>query len=203
MKLEREVIVDLLPAYFSGEASAATRALVDEYFREHPDFEQSARRAGSSLERLHVPTHAPDPEKEKLALERARLVVETRSSFLWLAIFFTLMLLLFRIHDHKIVWILWQGEGSSFRGILFSAMAVFLWLLYFYTRKRKDPMPLRAKFLGMAIFYSLLPFLFTIKDHKIVWLFSSDPNVGFIICGVALINWGLFFYHWWKAKRSS
>jgi hypothetical protein len=39
MKLEREVIVDLLPAYFSGEASAATRALVEEYFREHPDFE--------------------------------------------------------------------------------------------------------------------------------------------------------------------
>jgi hypothetical protein len=201
MKLEREVIVDLLPAYFSGEASAATCALVEEYFREHPDFEHSARRAGSSLERLHVATHAPDPEKEKLALERARLVVETRSSFLWLAIFFTLMPLVFRVHEHKIVWILWQGEGSSFRGILFLAVAVFLWLMYFYTRRRKDPVPLRSKFLGMAIFYSLLPFLFTIKDHKIVWLFNSDPNVAFIMGGVALINWGLFFYHWWRAKR--
>jgi hypothetical protein len=201
MKLEREVIVDLLPAYFSGEASAATRALVEEYFREHPDFEQSARGAGKWLERLNVPAYAPDPEKEKLALERARLVVETRSTFLWLAIFFTLMLLLFRVHDHKIVWILWQGEGSSFRGILFAAMAAFLWLLYFYTRKRKDPMTQRAKFLGMAIFYSLLPFLFTLKDHKIVWLFSSDPNVGVILGGVALINWGLFFYHTWKSKQ--
>jgi len=30
MKLQREVIVDLLPAYFSGEASTATRALVEE-----------------------------------------------------------------------------------------------------------------------------------------------------------------------------
>jgi hypothetical protein len=201
MKLEREVIVDLLPAYFSGEASAATCALVEEYFREHPDFEQSARRAGSSLENLKVAPSPADPEREKLALERARLMTETRSSFLWLAIFFTLMLVLFRVHDGKIIWVFWGGEGSSFRGILFAAVTVFLWLMYFYTRRRKEPMPQRAKFLGAAILYSLLPFLFTIKDNKIVWLFNSDPNVGVIMGGLALINWCLFFYHWWKAKR--
>ena len=44
MNLEREVIVDLLPAYFSGEASAATRALVEDYFRQHPEFEKPAAR---------------------------------------------------------------------------------------------------------------------------------------------------------------
>jgi hypothetical protein len=198
MKLEREVIVDLLPAYFSGEASAATRALVEEYFREHPEFEQSARSAGRSLERLQVPVLPPDPEKEKLALERARLVIETRSTFLWLAIFFTAMLLLFRVQNHEIVWVVWQ---DSFRGVVFAAVAAFLWLMYFYTRKRKDPVPQRVKFLWMAIFYSVLPFLFTVKNHKIVWLFSHDPNVGFIMGGVALINWCLFFYHSWQARR--
>lgn len=201
MKLEREVIVDLLPAYFSGEASAATRNLVEEYFREHPDFEQSARKAGSSLERLNVPTAAVDPEKEKLALERARLVTETRSSFLWLAILFTLMLFFFRVHDHKIIWVFWGGK-DAFPGIAFSAVAAFLWLMYFYTRKRKDPITQRAKFLGAAIFYSLFPFLFTIKDHKIVWVFQHSPDVAIILGGVALINWALFFYHWWKAKQS-
>ena len=36
MKLEREVIIDLLPAYFSGEASAATRTLVEDYFPREP-----------------------------------------------------------------------------------------------------------------------------------------------------------------------
>ena len=49
MKLEREVIIDLLPAYFSGEASAATRMLVEDYFREDPEFEacpSGRRRAG-------------------------------------------------------------------------------------------------------------------------------------------------------------
>src|SRR6476620_2964116 len=99
MKLEREVIVDLLPAYFSGEASAATRALVEEYFREDPEFEKSARAATGSLDSLKGPAPGLDPEKEKRALERARLVVETRSSFFWLAVFFTLMLGLFRVHD--------------------------------------------------------------------------------------------------------
>jgi hypothetical protein len=128
-------------------------------------------------------------------------MTETRSSFLWLAIFFTLLLLLFRVHDHKIIWVFWGGEGSPLRGTMFAAVAVFLWLMYFYTRSRKEPMPQRAKFLGVAIFYSLLPFLFTIKDHKIVWLFSGDPNFLLIMGGLALINWGLFFYHWWKAKR--
>src|SRR5262249_3236198 len=199
MKLEREVIIDLLPAYFSGEASAATRALVEEYFREHPEFEQSARSAGSTLQHLHVPALSPDPEKEKLALERARLVVETRSTFLWLAIFFTLMLLFLRVENHKIIWIMWQ---DSFRGVVFAAIAAFFWLMYFYTRKRKDPVPQRVKFLWMAIFYSVLPFLFTIKNHKIVFLFSRDPNVGLIMGAIALINWALFFYHSWQARRA-
>jgi hypothetical protein len=199
MKLEREVIVDLLPAYFSGEASAATRTLVEDYFREDPEFEKSARSAGGQLESLKAAPLRIDPEKEKLALERARLVVETRSTFLWMAIFFTLMLLLFRVHDHKIIWVLW--EGSALRGIIFAALAVFLWLLYLYTRGRKDPVPQRVKFLWLAIFYSLLPFLFAIRDHKVVWLFNQDPNVGFILGGVAVIQWVLFFYHYWKSKR--
>ncbi|HKD81470.1 MAG TPA: hypothetical protein VKH81_17385 [Candidatus Angelobacter sp.] len=200
MKLEREVIVDLLPAYFSGEASAATRALVEEYFREHPDFEQSARKAGNSLETLKTAPRGVDPEKEKLAFERARMVTETRSSFLWMAILFTLLLFLFRIQDHKIVWLFW-GVNNAFPGVAFSAVALFLWLMYFYTRKRKDPLTQRAKFLGAAIFYSLFPFLFTIKDHKIVWVFQHDSNLVIILGAVALINWALFFYHWWRAKK--
>ena len=200
MKLEREVIVDLLPAYFSGEASAATRTLVEEYFREHPDFEQSARSAGQSLESLKVAPSSVDQEREKLALERARMVTETRSSFLWLAILFSAMVFAFRIHDGKIVWIFWGA--NPFPGVAFSAVAVFLWIMYFYTRKRKDPITIRAKFLAGAIFYSLFPFLFTIKDHKFVFVFQHDPNVMIILVGVALVNWGLFFYHSWKAKHT-
>ena len=200
MKLEREVIIDLLPAYFSGEASAATRALVEEHFREHPDFERSARGAGGWLERLNVPAPAADPEKEKMALERARLVLETRSTFLWMAILFTAFLGLFRIHDHKIVWVFWE---DSLRGLMFAAIAIFLWVLYFFTRKRKDPLRPHMKFFAMAIFYSLLPFLFTVKDHKIVWFINKDPNAVVLMAGVGVMCWILFFYHWWNYRRSS
>jgi len=200
MKLEREVIVDLLPAYFSGEASAATRRLVEDFFRENPDFEKSARSAAGPLESLKAAPPRLDQEMEKLTLERARLVVETRSTFLWMAILFSLMLLLFRFHDHKIVWILWQG--SPLRGVIVSATAMFLWLMYFHARRHKDPVPQRTRFLWIAVFYSVLPFLFTTKAHKIVWLFSSDPEVAFLMGGIALIQWGLFFYHTWKARRT-
>lgn len=199
MKVERDIIIDLLPAYFSGEASAATCALVEDYFREHPEFEESARRAGGPLDALKVPAAKVDPEKEKLALERARLVVETRSSFLWMAILFTLLLALFRIQDHKIVWILWSN--SQLNGVIFSATAGFLWLFYFYMRGRKDPMPQRIKFLWIAIFYTLLPFTFTIKDHKVIWLFSHETTAAFVMGGMAVIQWGLYLFHLWKAKR--
>ena len=200
MTLQREVIIDLLPAYFSGEASAATRALVEDYFREHPDFERSARGAGGWLDRLNVPASAPDPEKEKMALERARMVTETRSAFLWMAVLFTVLLGFFRVHDHKIVWIFWQ---DSVRGVIFAAAAAFLWVMYFFTRKRKDPLPSHVKFLALAILYSVLPFLFTVKDHKIVWIISKDPNAGVIMIGVAVMCWILFFYHWWKFRGTS
>ena len=113
MKLEREVIIDLLPAYFSGEASAATRRLVEDFFRENPDFEKSARSAAGPLESLKAAPPRLDPEKEKLALERARMVTETRSSFFWLAVISTLMLFLFRIQNGKVIWIVWSGSASG------------------------------------------------------------------------------------------
>jgi len=201
MNLEREVIVDLLPAYFSGEASAATRALVEYYFRQHPDFEKSARSAASPLESLKVPTMAPDPTKEKLALERARLVTETRSSFLWLAAINTLMLFIFRIQNGKFVWVLWTNSGTG--GMLFAATAVFLWILYLYTRKRTDPLPAHTKFLWMATFYSLLLFLFKIENHKIIWLFfKNDTNAGYVFAFFAFGLWIIYFYQRWKFRQT-
>ena len=204
MKLEREVIIDLLPAYFSGEASAATRALVEDYFREHPDFERSARGAGDWLDRLNVPAAAPDPEKEKMALERARLVTETRTSFFWLGVISTLMLFLFRIQNGKIIWIVWSGFGSgSGRALLFIAMAVFFWTFYFYARTRTSPLPAHTKFLWMATFYSLLAGLFKIENHKIVWvLFQGDPSAGIFILAFAAALWCIYFIQRWQFKRS-
>jgi len=204
MTIEREVIVDLLPAYFSGESSAATRTLVEDYFRENPDFEKFARSAGGALESLKVPPPRLDPEKEKLALERARLVTETRSSFFWLAVISTLMLFLFRIQNGKVIWIVWSASdsGSGVRGPVFIVMAVFFWLFYFYARSRTTPLPAHTKFLWMATFYSLLAGLFKIENHKIVWLlFRGDPSGGIFLVAFALALWCIYFIQRWQYKR--
>ncbi len=210
MKLEREVIIDLLPAYFSGEASTATRTLVEDFFRENPDFEKSARSAAGPLESLKA---APsrlgaglNPEKEKLALERARLVTETRSSFFWLAVISTLMLFLFRIQNGKVIWIVWSSPapgGGGSRGPIFIAMAVFFWVFYLYARSRTTPLPAHTRFLWMATFYSLLAGLFKIEDHKIVWLlFRGDPSAGIFIVAFAVALWGIYFIQRWQYKRT-
>ena len=44
MNVTREVIYDLLPAYFAGEASADTRALVEEFFTTDREFGRMAAR---------------------------------------------------------------------------------------------------------------------------------------------------------------
>ena len=73
MNVTREVVTDLLPIYFSGEASGDTKVLVEDYFRQDPDFERIARSAAMPLETLRA--HAPiaaSREKEKRDLESVR-----------------------------------------------------------------------------------------------------------------------------------
>jgi hypothetical protein len=61
-EITREVIIDLLPAYFSGEASEHTRKLVEDYFASNPEFESMSRKmsggagspADSELEALRL-----------------------------------------------------------------------------------------------------------------------------------------------------
>jgi hypothetical protein len=200
MKVEREVIIDLLPAYFSGEASAATRALVEEYFREHPEFEKTARSANGPLEGLKVPISALDAEREKLVFERARQVRETSAAYLWMAILFTLVLFMFRIRDHKIIWVLW--ERSIQTGIMLSTVSIFLWLLFFTSRGLKEPMRAHRKFLWMAILYTFLFGVFSVKDHRLVWFFLGyDPVAGILVACMTVGLWAAFFLLRRKAKR--
>jgi hypothetical protein len=76
MSVTRDVVTDLLPVYFSGEASEDTRRLVEEYFRGTPEFERVARKAATPLESLRAAkTIAPEAEKEKRDLESVHKAV--------------------------------------------------------------------------------------------------------------------------------
>src|SRR5207244_11698941 len=56
MNVTREVVTDLLPIYFSGEARGDRKPLVEDYFRQYPDFERIARSAATPLETLRAAT---------------------------------------------------------------------------------------------------------------------------------------------------
>ena len=50
MKISRDVIYDLLPGYFAGEASPDTRVLIQEYFDTDPEFRRMAERFQAMLD---------------------------------------------------------------------------------------------------------------------------------------------------------
>jgi len=76
MKITRDVIYDLLPAYFAGDVSADTRALIDEFLVTDPEF----ARMTSRFQRLFDERAANGGERgqERKELERARGRAERR-----------------------------------------------------------------------------------------------------------------------------
>ncbi len=69
MKVTQDVVKDLLTVYSAGEASADTRALVDEWLRSDPELARHAKLADSVM----LPAVSPlPPTAERQALERTR-----------------------------------------------------------------------------------------------------------------------------------
>ena len=72
MQVTRDVIYDLLPAYFAGDASDDTRALVEAYFETDPEFARMASRFQSLIaERPGPGAAAAARERETFACARA------------------------------------------------------------------------------------------------------------------------------------
>ncbi|MGA9626230.1 MAG: hypothetical protein WBL65_23130 [Bryobacteraceae bacterium] len=69
MNVTQEVIVDLLPVYLSGEASPATRSLVEEFLKQDAEFAQRVRRQWAESFAKLAPS-APPPEVELRSLRR-------------------------------------------------------------------------------------------------------------------------------------
>src|SRR5215471_19242044 len=89
MIVTRDVILDLLPLYVAGEASAGTRVLVTEYLSRDPELAEQVRRLQTEQPEGVVATAAPDLEMK--ALLRTRREIGLRSWALGLAWFFTAM----------------------------------------------------------------------------------------------------------------
>ena len=155
MNITQEVVTDLLPVYFSGEASRETKSLVEEYFRENPEFERMARSAGAPLETLRAaPPVTAALEKEKRDMESVRCGLNRRKWLFGLSLFLTLSPLSFYF-THGQLFSLMGADGLWEAGFDWS-MAAFFWFLYFAQLRR------RAASLVAAISLTLIPIPFAL-----------------------------------------
>ena len=155
MNITREVVADLLPIYFSGEASSDTKSLIEEYFHKNPDFERLARSAGTPLETLRAASPAAAvSEKEKRDLESVRCGLDRRKWLFGVSLFLTLSPLSFYFtHGHLVTLVvsdfLWEAAFDW-------SMAAFFWYLYFAQLRR------RAASFAAAISFTLIPIPFAL-----------------------------------------
>jgi anti-sigma factor RsiW len=70
MNVTRDVILDLLPLYVAGEASPATRELVEEYLKGDPELAARARGMHAQMGAPHLPSLAPETEMKSLRRTR-------------------------------------------------------------------------------------------------------------------------------------
>ena len=132
MNITRDVAKDLLPLVAAGEASADSRALVEEFMRNDPEL---ARLAEALREpELDVPGPPAPLERERAALERTRTLLRRRSWLLGLALFFTGLPLSF-VADSDGVRFLLLRDAPALAG-LFLAAAAGLWTAFGVTVRK-------------------------------------------------------------------
>jgi len=85
MNVTREVILDLLPVYLAGEASPATKALVEEFMQSDPELRERIRLQWAESFDKVAPTDLP-PDLELRSLRRTRKLLAWQRWLLGFAI---------------------------------------------------------------------------------------------------------------------
>lgn len=123
MTVTRDVVLDLLPVYLAGEASADSRALVDAFLATDP---QLARLAREGFGTSGPPPAAADPQV-RAALSRTRQLLQQRQWVFGAAVAFTLLPLSFGFVDDRIVWAMWRDAPGAAASCLLVAAASWAW----------------------------------------------------------------------------
>ena len=120
MTVTRPVIIDLWPSYASGEASAETKALIEEFLREDPEFARQLQT--DPLAAIEPPALPPDTEMRAFTRARRRL-----SGYPWLlqmAILFSAFAFARIVSDTS-----WDVSPRRF--IITAALAGAFWIAFF------------------------------------------------------------------------
>ena len=120
MEVTRNVVLDLLPLYHSGEASADTRAVVEEYLRREP----ALRRLIDTDETAPPP---PADDAERAALEQTRKHLRRRSWTMAVALLCTLLPFTMAFLDNRLTFLMFRDVPWS-RALW--VVAAVLWVSY-------------------------------------------------------------------------
>jgi len=137
MNVTRDVIYDLLPGYFSGDLSPDTRALVDEFLAQDPEFRRMMERFRTMFgeARGTMPSSGARPA-EKVTFERARAVIHTRSELRGYTVAFGIAALL-------VAFLAIERLTVGARGVWFLALAFLVVAVYSQYQlaqlKRREP----------------------------------------------------------------
>ncbi|MEK7317090.1 MAG: hypothetical protein AAB011_12985 [Candidatus Eisenbacteria bacterium] len=111
MKVTRNVVNDLLPLYEAGEASEDSRALVEDFLRDHPEARREiSERLALANSLATPPLPSPSPNLERDTLERTRRYIRTRNILVGLAIALWIVPFTFTFGPDGVRWILWRDN---------------------------------------------------------------------------------------------
>jgi hypothetical protein len=185
MNVTREVVTDLLPIYFAGEASGDTKVLVEDYFRQDPDFERIARSAATPLETLRaVRPIAASSEQKKRDLESVRRGLWRRRMLFAGSLLLTLVPLWpYSTNGHIVSPMV---RDAPWEAAFHWSLAALLWFLYLYLAR----LGRRAASLVVAIYLTLIPIPFVFHS-----VFAGGSVVGFAILWICAA-WIWIGYFW-------
>jgi hypothetical protein len=188
MNVTREVMTDLLPVYFSGEASEDTKQLVEIYFRENPDFERIARSAEIPLEQLRrTAPVAAEAEREKRDLQWARKEFLRRRVVFGVALLFTCAPLMTVYGNGRVDWTAFLNDPWLLA--LFWCVAGLFWFQYAARLSRRTTAMISSIFFALlpivVVFHLFLPGWQTGLGNRLVlalamWLAATMLWVGYL-----------------------
>ena len=132
MKVTRDVVTDLLPIYFSDEASPDTKQLVESFFRTDPEFARLAKeKIQLRFEELNIQLPV-QPEAEALA--RTKRAIRLRSWVMAFAIFLTALPFTFADISGKPTFFMWRD--ATLVAACSQALGIVLWIWYYLANRR-------------------------------------------------------------------
>ena len=129
MKVTRDVILDLWPVYEAGEASEDTRALVESFLEQDPEFARLIREKGQVMTASAASIALP-PDKEQEALLTTIRLLRQRTQLLVVGLICPLFAAMYRFPG-------WQRLGGVSVGrVIFLAIGAAAWVGFWRVHRR-------------------------------------------------------------------